>query len=256
MSRFSISVKDYAIGAGETLRIHVPGTFFQLMEASAAVDVSIMRAHSIFGDAEAVPLGFSVGPLNDAEAFDGVEIYSATAQTVKVCIARGAVDLRSITQVTGTVQVVNGELSRVMANEAFGASVGIGAVAGQYSVAQLYNPADSGVNVVLSKLSAAVSATALLSVVGSSAAIGTSNGTGVSKKIGGAGTVVEGRKLNTASALLLPSLLIDKISVVNHSKEIGFLEPIVIPPGNAVEMWLDTVNVSLIAAFQWYEVPV
>lgn len=251
---FSISVKDYAISAGQTLRIQIPGTFFQLMEASAEVDVLIMRAHSIFGDAEAVPLGFSVGPLNDADAFDGVEIYSATAQTVKVCIARGAVDLRSITQVTGTVSVVNGELQDVLSGMAFVGACGNAAVAGQYSHSELFNPAGSGVNVVVSKVIPFVAAASPVQLRTHNAALTTLTGYGVNKLVGGAASVAQLRDA-TSAALIGAYAANAGIPTASDSKEIPLPEPFVLPPGFGLMAVSNLVNISLYPTFHWKEVP-
>lgn len=253
---FSISVKDYAIGAGETLRLNVPGTFFQLMEATAAVSVSIQRAHSIFGDAENVPLGFSVGPLNDSEAFDGVEIYSDTAQTVKVCIARGAVDLRSITQVTGTVSVINGELERVLSGAAFSGVADIAAAAGVYSHVQLWNPAASAKNLIVTRLTFGAGSSVGVAFGGTSAALTTLvAAASQNKKIGGAAGVAELRAQNDAALLVSGAGRMQYLGTPasNTLIDVPFSEQIVVPPGYGLTMCATSVNIGLYSGFQWIE---
>lgn len=103
MSSFDLSVKDYAIAAGVPLLLHRPATFFQLMDASGSVDIEVLNSESVFGKAEGVTEGFSFGGP-DESLFHAVKITSATSQTLKLCFARGSVDLR---QVVGNVALTN-----------------------------------------------------------------------------------------------------------------------------------------------------
>lgn len=254
---FSISVKDYNIGAGDTLRLQIPGTFFQLMAAEADVDVRLTRAHSVFGDAVAVPLGFSIGPLNDSEAFDGVEIYSASAQAVKVCIARGAVDLRSITQVSGTVSVVNGELSKVMSSLAFSGVADMNAAQGSYAHAQLWNPPASGVNVVVSRINSFSGSGATPIRIGkSSVAAATKIANGLNKLFSGPASKAELRVESAATFSVLDSDRIQNVGLGSMYSivDVPLAEPVVIVPGTGVVVTSTIVNFHVNASFQWSEV--
>lgn len=105
MSEKLIDAKDYTIAAGGTSYISIPGTFFQLMESTANVTVRFFRSDSEIGVAENVPEGFTVGPF--AEPFHRVQIYSASAQTIKASISRA--DTRLL-RVTGAIdaEIVTG----------------------------------------------------------------------------------------------------------------------------------------------------
>jgi len=101
-----LSVKDYPVSAGETVRIRIPATYFQLMSSTGPVDIDFLKAETRVGRAEGVSQGFSFGPLE--EPFHGVDIYSPTAQTLKVCLARGLADLKAVVgsvSITGDVTV-------------------------------------------------------------------------------------------------------------------------------------------------------
>lgn len=98
-----LTVRDYAIIAGVPLRIDQPGSFFQLMDSSGAVNINVLRADSIIGTAEGVTEGFSFGGPNES-LFYAVEINSASTQTLKICFATGSVDLR---QVVGNVAITS-----------------------------------------------------------------------------------------------------------------------------------------------------
>jgi hypothetical protein len=251
---FTIDFKDYAIASGQRLRIMLPGSFFQLMEATGTVDVDFLRAESAFGRAVDVPLGFSVGPLKDA-TFDGLEIYSATAQTLKVCVARGAVDLRALTQVTGTVQVINGELSRVANNEAFSGPAAVTASAGQYADSQLWNPPASGKNLVVTRMSVfSVTAAGVVHISSNAAALTTLNQYGKSKKIGGAAGVGQLRYASSVAAIAVnPRLQSVALDAAFKILDLPLSEPLLVPPGSGIVVEHSAVANHLNATYQWYE---
>lgn len=99
MSAQLMKVKDYVIAAGATLRLEIPGVYFQLAEAPAEVDIEFFRSQSSVGRATGIPEGFEFGPL--PRQFDAVAITSATAQTVKVAIAR---ELARLNRLAGAIE--------------------------------------------------------------------------------------------------------------------------------------------------------
>lgn len=74
------------IGAGQTLRVNAAGTFFRLLQTTAAVDVRFMRSSAEFASATGMEAGYAE---ETEQAFDSLEITSATAQTVKFAIRAG-----------------------------------------------------------------------------------------------------------------------------------------------------------------------
>lgn len=75
--------------AGESHRWAVVGSYFRLMEITAGnfADVRIMRMGSTKTEASQVDAGYS---YKSPEDFDGIEIYCATACTVKFAVSDGS----------------------------------------------------------------------------------------------------------------------------------------------------------------------
>lgn len=81
-----MSTYQQAIGAGETLRLRVPGDFLRLMAAPADVTITMYRNGSEISKAEGVKAGYAE---RNAAGFDEVHVYSASAQTIKLIIRNG-----------------------------------------------------------------------------------------------------------------------------------------------------------------------
>ena len=122
--------------AGESHRWAVSGSYFRLMEITAGnfADVRILRMGSTKTEASQIDAGYS---YKSPENFDGVEIYCATACTVKFAISDGS---GTYDRTVGSV-AISGGVSMVRGSGlAAGATVAIGTgaalVAGASSVTQ------------------------------------------------------------------------------------------------------------------------
>lgn len=73
------------IGAAETQVLKVSGWHFRILAAEAPVDVKLTYSGNAESTAVAVDQGFWSSPTR---GFDQVEITSATAQTLKICVAQ------------------------------------------------------------------------------------------------------------------------------------------------------------------------
>lgn len=111
MSSF-ISIKDYTIPAGEWLYLGVRAKFFMLMESTKDVDFKVLKSNTEIGYGESVIQGASHGP--SAEPFDGIWVKTTdgSSQTVKICLADGLAELRSI---VGAVSLTGGTVDAVTA---------------------------------------------------------------------------------------------------------------------------------------------
>lgn len=98
---FTLDVRDWDLIAGIERKIQIPATFFQIMQATGGIELKVLREHSVIGEADGAPEGFKFGGPN-AELFHEIALTSDTTQTVKLCFARGHVDLQRI---VGTVEV-------------------------------------------------------------------------------------------------------------------------------------------------------
>lgn len=259
VQNFNLDIDDYTIAAGGYLELGKPADFFQIMEATGPVDITFLHSESAVGKAKGVGQGFRLGPLSNR--FYGVKIYSPTAQTLKLCFSSGKspVDLSQVVSVTGTVSVVNGELSKVLAGQAFSGVSDIAGAAGVYSHVQLWNPAASGKNLVISRMNSFSGTGATPIRIGkSSAALATLVGSGLNKMLSGAASSAELRSNNNAAVLFAAADRIQNVGVaaMYQTVDIPLGEPVIVVPGSGVTVVSMTVNTAMNASFQWSEVAV
>lgn len=155
-------------------------------------------------------------------------------------------------QIAGTVSVVNGELVRVKAGGAFIGLSYDGPTAGQYSHAQIWNPAASGKNVFLTKATAYTGAVSTVQIKSSTTAIGATSSVLSSKKLGAAGPSSELRSVSNAALL---GTQIGSFTTNADARDIPFSEPILIPPGYGIITVPQVVNVMMWTTYQWIEEP-
>jgi len=172
----------------------------------------------------------------------------------QVVIGDGRIDDTSI---AGTVQVVDGGKARTLNNSAFTGFTSAPGVAGQYPRIQLWNPANSGVRLVVESLTgmSAVSSCAVI-VTDSTAALATNVQNGLSKLLGGAVAKGEIHDDSTASAQPgNPSLMVISAAPGLGLQSLKFVEPVVVPPGHGLLMTGNTVNDPFSCSIEWYEEP-
>lgn len=148
MSDLVMEIEDYTLSANQPLAVSRRATYFLLMSGTG-VDVTFSYKGSRIGGGTGLQGGDAVGPL--AQPYDQVTLKSATGQTVKIATSSDPV---TITRLSGTVSVAGvvetaPDYSRVRAGEAFLMGLTKTAVAGEFSYLQLWNDADSGVDLVI-----------------------------------------------------------------------------------------------------------
>lgn len=238
------------LAANQTIQIGIAANFFSLTKCAWPVTVTLLQDNQIIGRAVDMLAGDF---LEDIE-FDAVWITNgAIAQEVGWQITGGNA---GSTRVMGEVSVINGELNRVKANQCFiGVSASIN-VAGQCSAGQLWNPAASGKNLVLNKVSV-MSGTGGANMAywlnRHNAALTTlMAGMPQSKLIGGAAPVAEIRTAANA-AMIGAQLAYVGTPGVYESKDFQLAEPVIVPPGYGFVVQATIVNVASFATFQWNE---
>ena len=148
MSELVCEKLTQTLAAGAQWRVGVAGDFFRLAVAPYSVSVSLLVGNRIIGTMAGMLAGDYVKDIH----FDGILITNGTtAPDVTMQIAGGGA---GSDRVLGEVSVINGELARVKAGMCFTGANYSAPVAGQYSLCQLYNPAASGKNVILNKITA------------------------------------------------------------------------------------------------------
>jgi hypothetical protein len=242
---FDLSIKDYAIAAGATLRLGIPSSFFQVMHATDDLDIDFLQSGSRIGRAEGVGQGFRLGPLGSG--FHQVDLYSATAQTVKLCFSSGSapVDLSQVVEVSGTVSTVNGEMARVLDGRAFSSYAYQAGIAGEFSAVQLWNPAGSGKNLIVTGIFA--DSTGRLGAKFDSAQKGYFALAGLSKLSGAANSDIGTRPYSQAASLMGDVLTFPDLG------NSDFLEPLIVTPGYGLSLFRNVVNTAIECSFRWFE---
>ncbi|WP_422648632.1 hypothetical protein OJJOAM_000244 [Cupriavidus sp. H18C1] len=156
-------------------------------------------------------------------------------------------------RISGTVDVIDGAKARTLAGIAFNAFVSQPSTASVYSRIQLWNPAGSGRNVVLERI-------AMLGIADNgahlryvTAPLANLMCNGISKKTGGAQSVVEFRADTTPTASLSPDIMVALTYQGSTTKEYVPSEPFYIAPGYGLTLWGTIQNASLGSNFEWYE---
>lgn len=177
----------------------------------------------------------------------------AGAQVVgRVVIGDGRIDDGRI---SGTVEVINGELARVKAGVSYFGSAYQIAVAAQFAHAQLWNPAGSGRRLVVSQLTIQSVTAATHRVCAHNVAIGgLYTFQPASKLAGGAASVAQTR--NGSDVAQLGTFMGQFVVPANSSFVWRPSEPIVIPPGWGIHTNANAVNVETFANFEYFEDPV
>jgi hypothetical protein len=155
------------------------------------------------------------------------------------------------TTINGTVSTVDGGLSRTLAEVAFVGLASSGAVAAQYSHGELWNPAASGRNLFLETVTVTSSAAQAFSMGHHNASLAGA-ATLMNKYLGKPAGVALVRQTNNAAQQITVVGSVARIAA-GGSFIMAFKEPVLIPPGMGYVVVSNTVNLDMVANFEWYE---
>lgn len=139
------------VAAGSVFSLNVAGKYFRVLEApNGPVDIIFYRHGGVSGNAEQVGPGYWSKPK---DYFSRVDIYSATAQKIKIAVADGEGGY-DVVGVTGVVSVSDAAYQKVIDNKVFSVVTGSqGGVVGQLGIHCLWNPVGSGKKIAIRKAS-------------------------------------------------------------------------------------------------------
>lgn len=233
--------------AGETKTFMVNGEYLEILDAQYACDVFMMDRN-----------GGQVSSMLNAEAsffsrpgsYGVVQIKSAQAQFIRCFIGSGDAGTRRI---SSTVQVVDGELARTKAGVMFAACGTQGAVAGQASRVQLWNPSLSGKRLIVGALSMSSNVALSFNVCYTQAAEATDITANFAlSKLGGGAAGAALLRTGTNAAVLTQSMF-GASGAANQNVPWTPKGAIVVPPGYGLVAFSGTVNAVLSANFEWFE---
>lgn len=155
-------------------------------------------------------------------------------------------------RITGSVEVIDGGKTRTNSGMAFSSYVGTNGVAGNFTHAQIFNPAGSNKNVILKSFTLSGDAYSSIYISPVSIELTTFRNLGVSKKSNGDDGVA---RLNVQNnPVVLQSKILMALNVVANAQIIiNFQEPLLIVPGTGVNFVNNIPAVSLSANLEFYE---
>ncbi len=237
----SFKIYDFTLSAGGAMPLLVEGGYFKIYSCTGVLSVSIDG-------------GSTIGPINTGQGmkteFKRLTIVdqSGAANVGKIIVASNEfVDGR----ISGEVSVIDGSKSRTKAGNSFIGGFYSTALAANLSMVQLFNPAASGKNLVLSQVEMSAKALCGFWISWYNAGLTTPQGTIANKFIGLAGNV--GVIRTQQNATLLGTTLLYYHVLASSPQILRFSDPMVVPPGFGVHVSSDTVNIEVAGSFEWYE---
>jgi hypothetical protein len=226
-------------------RLDLSGRYFFVMNQQSLIDITVNRQNTAVGVAKGLSQGFRYGPA--AEKFTSLDVKNANgnAQRIQLAIADDPVEY---TALTGTVNVIDQSTGRAvaLAQRAFIGFILHAPATGQYVAVQLWNPADSGRNVILKRIYTDDGETSSIDVGFSSAPIGSNYSRGFNKYSLGARSGAQLRGDVTAAE-----------HGGSFAKVTGYLSfdnmEIVLAPGSGLTAGPSTTGQYMRAAFEWEE---
>lgn len=237
-----------SLNGNQEWRLGLAGDFFRLSDASYPVTVSLVKENRIVGSMANIQSGDYVRDIE----FDAVIIKNgSTSQIVTVQVAGGGA---GSDRIVGEVSVINGEISRVQNGQCFIGKCIVSAAAGQYSTAQMWNPAGSGKKIVITKISmASVSVATVISLNADTVILpGGVDGNIMNKNLGGPAAVA--RILSATLAVINPAPANIYIEQASKTVDYPFAEPILINPGYGLNINSVAQNNAISCTLQWNEV--
>lgn len=252
-----ISIFNLTLAANEAREVAITGEYFELRNAlyPVALIELLDRSGGVISRLENPEQSDFVRPGR----YETVRVTNGpTAQTIKHFYGTGDAGSRrtsGLVRIDGSsdVSVIDGEKARTLAGMAFSGVALAAVVAGQQPKVQLWNPAGSGVALVLKQILAGSGFANTVYVQGATVALATLLGVApVNKLIGGAAGVAELRTANIAAAPSGNNIALLSVPATTV-KEYQLTGPIVVPPGAGLVMWGSGVATDVYGTFEFFQ---
>lgn len=248
MSQQFLEIISQTFAAGETKIFQVSGQYFELLDAPFPVNVRLTdRSGAQRGLMTAAEASFF---LRNSD-FETIELVSPTAQTIRFMYGSAEAGTR---RSAGVVSVVDGGKARSKTGLSFFAGFYHGAIAGNYSQVQLWNPAASGRNLVLTQINYSMAAIGGVFLRRHTGALVTNASSVIlNKLISGAAGVAQFR---TEAFTALFGTSFHYIHLLARSAQLlRVSDPIIVEQGNGVIVACDQLATEVAGAFEWTEEP-
>jgi hypothetical protein len=235
---------DFNLSPNGAQQLDVRGKFFKLVSSTGKVRVTTDTGDSI----DLLP-GQGVSHVN----FQWLSVKDRSGATNAGVLLAGGFDF-SDDRITGSVEVIDGGKSRTNSDSACMGYGYVAAAAGQSSYVQLLNPAGSGMNLYIERVSFMCGSAAQgIGLRRCDAAIANLYGQGSRKRMGAVASVAQVRTEANAAVLGQGNWL---MSIPPAVSMYTFTEPLQVPPGTGVIMANMEFTQSIGGAFEYFEEPI
>ncbi len=239
----------FSLDANEGITIPMQGTRVIVKQSRGTVE---LRCQLEGGGEVRLP------GLQDGQGFSGKKFKSLLLTDTSGLANDGYLIISDETfidnRISGDVSIINGEKARSIAGGRFFAAAYVFS-ATDYPNAQLWNPSNTGKNLIVTRIDFNGNLAGTYVLMGSSTALTTNTVNEANAKIGAAAGLAQVRTENTAATLSGISLLkfFNLASLQVAAMDLTSA-PIVIPPGYGAAIGMQAkTNALLCANFEWFE---
>lgn len=234
---------DFKVGPNQSQHIDVVGAFVKYKDGAGTIRVRLNGG----GYIDLLP-----GQGVNGVSFSSIDVQDRTGAPNAGTILAGAYDFRD-DRITGQVEVISGERARTLADKAFVAYVNATADVNCKPHMQLWNPADSGKNLIVEKIIFSSATAQPVRISSYNAAFAASGFTPQNKRIGSAAKSVAQALANTSSSQALGTLIVNASCQANTPFVLTPTEPFLVPPGFGLMTVGGAVTTDLATNFEYYE---
>jgi hypothetical protein len=235
----------FAMAANGVFILPCTGTRFLISSSLGAVNVRL--------DIGGRLANIQAGEGYKGRQFQGLEISDASG-AVNTGWILVADDDYTNNRVVGEVSVIDGGKARTLSNRALSYWTQKGQIAAEYSAVQLWNPAGSGANLIIEKITIASLINTGFSHAQHNVALAAVLGTPMSKLLGAVSASVCQPRAASAAAMAGQAFAISN-GAASNSIIFQPPEPIVVPPGWGHIVWGQALNADISATWDWFEEP-
>jgi hypothetical protein len=233
----------FTLAVGVSTPLHLVGTYMRYYSVSSGGSNPTLQVKSESGADFLLKPGQSIRFPKSNNVWS-ISNYEGIASITGVLVVgdgeivdnriSGDVSINSVASVTGTVSVIEGGKVRTLSGIAFSSAAGAGALAANYTFAQLWNKSVDK-NLIVNRLTPSLQANSAIIIGFNSAALANLNNAAQSKLGGGAASVAaEARYEQNAVAGTIASTLTSFYAAANVPTNVPLVEPIIVPPGKGL----------------------
>lgn len=237
----------FSLAAGEAVTFHSTGSYCIVKESIGTVQ---LRA-TLQGGGEVRMAG-----LRDGQGFEGKRFQSVLVTNDSGEANSGYILIADETfvdnRISGDVNVINGEQNRALAGgRLFGGPDAYEAA--KYPYVQLWNPAASGKNLIITRVEAACSAAGDVFFYSQTTALATNQPSRLQNALAAGAVGVAQLRVGPSATFPAPSFWRPQMVPANTPVTLFSESPLILPPGNGWVIASNQLASRLVGYFSWFE---